>query len=307
MSLKKNNFTIFFFISSITLFLILNLFFYSFIKESEKNNINIEYLFSDELINYLKKEEDNYISFLIIANKTGFQVNEQMWIFGNDAKYMALYSLFNAIDLQDLFYEAAVVQTQFKILDNEVLQNLRFGKKNILKTQDKIILSYTFNNPNISEVFYNNQHLIKYFIDTNLFDIINSIFLDKIKIQENIINYTKINKKFCSSLKRLNDNSIEYPDLNLLHENFKNDIRAYKDSLKMYNSYCLQDNFNLEYGEINKPKIKKIISNNKFNIKFNKISKSNYLPFFILSFFISITFGLFVSMVIFKFKKTYHR
>ena len=285
------------------LFVILNFFFNSFINKSENNNTNIEYTFSDELISYLQKEQKNYIYFLGMANLNGYLLNEQNWYFGNDAKYMALYYLYNDIDLSNLYIEVVLNQNQFQNLDNIELQNLQFSKKNILKNLDKIILSYSFNNQNISKVFYEKQDQIKFYLDTNVYKLINKIFSDKIETQENIIKFIKINQKFCETL-NINNSLIEFPNNKLITDKFNEAMKLYIQSLDIFNSYCSKDNFNFEYDKINEANLKTIISKNNMIMKFNTISKSNYLTIFILSFFISITFGVFVLMVISKLRKT---
>ena len=303
MALKKKNSIKIFLISSIMLFVILNFFFNSFINKSENNNTNIEYTFSDELISYLQKEQKNYIYFLGMANLNGYLLNEQNWYFGNDAKYMALYYLYNDIDLSNLYIEVVLNQNQFQNLDNIELQNLQFSKKNILKNLDKIILSYSFNNQNISKVFYEKQDQIKFYLDTNVYKLINKIFSDKIETQENIIKFIKINQKFCETL-NINNSLIEFPNNKLITDKFNEAMKLYIQSLDIFNSYCSKDNFNFEYDKINEANLKTIISKNNMIMKFNTISKSNYLTIFILSFFISITFGVFVLMVISKLRKT---
>ena len=305
---SENKYSILTFIlSSVGSFVIINLFFYYFIKEKENTNITFEYIFNNELINYLKLDESNYTNILNTASEYGFKILPKHWEIASDEIYASLKGLYDSVTPVEIYDELVTNKQQLNFLNNEDTQQSRLSSKNVDKNQNKLILSYNFNNSDIAIIFNDNQNKIKIYLDRMLFSEINEIISLNNRYIDKINEYLNSHKIFCKQLFNMESKQIKKKkDSNDVTDKFKLSLNNLFEYYIQVESFCenkIQNFANFNTNKINKVILQKIISENNYNIKFEKIEKSQYFPIFILSFFVSITFGVFLSMLIFKFRK----
>ena len=281
-------------------------FFYYFIKEKENTNITFEYIFNNELINYLKLDESNYKNVLITSNKYGFKTLPRHWKFATDEIYATLKGLYDSVTPIEIYNELVTNKQQLNYLNYEDTQKARLSSKNVDKNQNKLILSYSFNNSDIAIIFNDNQNKIKNYLDRMLFSEINNINSSNNRTINIINEYLNSHKIFCKQFDMEINQIKKIKDSDDFTDNFKVSLSNFFKSYSEIESFCdkkIQNFTNFNTNKINKVILQKIISENNYYIKFEKIEKSQYFPIFILSFFVSITFGVFLSMLIFKFRK----
>lgn len=299
--------TLTFILSSVGLFVIINLFFFYFIKEKENTNITFEYIFNNELINYLKLDQSNYTDVLITGNKYGFKTLPKHWEIASDEIHAALQGLYDSVMPIEVYYELVTNKQQLNYLNNEDTQKSRVSSKNIDKNKNKLILSYSFNNSDIAIIFNDNQNKIKNYLDRVLFSEINNINYTNNTYINEINEYLNSHKIFCKQLFDVELFQIQKKKaLDDITDKFKLSLSNLLNSYFEVESFCdkeIQNFASFNTNKINKVILQKIISENNYYIKFEKIEKSQYFPIFILSFFVSITFGVFLSMLIFNFRK----
>ena len=302
-SLKKNLtlLLLLFIISFFSFYFLLD----KFIKDKENFNLTIDYYFDQQALEFIVKEETKMKNAIIFINKFGYNHNEIMWKFPSDGKSYILQNLDNNIDLYDFMLRAISQENKIK-LDKKSIENLLIHSKKIIdKSNFKLSIVFSFVDSSYAEIIFRNKDLIDEFFNEKFNKTLSEIIAYNNKVlflYNQFLSELKIN---CDGFTKSNFNF----NKNYLSDNFS---KKYTDFINLENYFygiCYDESFQnfvpFDFTVLENDLLMPNNSETKINdlyLTYSEIQKTKLFNYILFIFMISLSFSIFLLMLINKLK-----